>query len=130
MILQKIKSGLWKLGIVFGTYGRIPLLDIRAPNIVFMSQTPKSSTFLRFHNFIGFISWLLRNWGPVCKRVTLWFWSYGWIRLPGPSGSNVVSSPQNLISRNFVRFHNFIGFISWFLRKYDPAFEIEARLIA
>ena len=126
MILQKIRSGLWKLEIVFGTYGRIPLLDTRDPNIVSMSQTPKSSTFLRFHNFIGFISWLLGNWGPVCERVTLCFWSDSWLRLLGPSGSNVVSSPQNLTSRNFVRFHNFIGFNSWFLRKYDPAFEIRS----
>ena len=34
------------------------------------------------------------------------------IRLLGPSGLNVVSRPQTLRSRHFLRFHDFIGFIS------------------
>ena len=51
------------------------------------------------------------------------FWNYGWIRLLGPSSPNVVSRPQIPGSRNFLRFNKFIGFISWFLRKWGPACE-------
>ena len=34
-----------------------------------------------------------------------------------PGGPNVVSRPQDPRSRNFLRFHNFIGSISRFLKK-------------
>ena len=56
-------------------------------------------------------------------RSCLWilepgFWTYGWIRLLGPSHPNVVPRPQAPKSINFLRFHNFNGFFSWFLRKW------------
>ena len=31
-------------------------------------QVPRSRKFLRFYNFIGFSSWFLRKWGPVCEN--------------------------------------------------------------
>ena len=56
-------------------------------------------------------------------RSCLWklepgFWTYGWIHLLGPSGLNVLSRSQAPSSRNFLKFHDFIGFISSFLRKW------------
>ena len=51
-------------------------------------------------------------------KTVVFFWTYGLIHLLGPSGPNVVSMPQTLRSRNFLRFYDFIGFISWFLRKW------------
>ena len=56
-------------------------------------------------------------------RSCLWilepgFWTYGWIRLLGPSHPNVVPRPQAPKSINVLRFHNFNGFFSWFWRKW------------
>ena len=42
------------------------------PNVSSRPQTPRSRNFLRFCNFIGFISRFLGKWGPVCKN-----WSQG-----------------------------------------------------
>ena len=41
-----------------------------------------------------------------------------WIRLLGPSDPNGVPRSQTPTSINFLRFHNFAGFVSWFLRKW------------
>ena len=57
------------------------------------------------------------------EKIALWFWTYGLIRLLGTSGPDVVSGSQTPSSRNFLRFHDFIGFISWFLRKWWPVCE-------
>ena len=43
------------------------------------------------------------------------------ICLLGPSGANLVSRPQAPRSRHFLRFHDFIGLISKFLRKLSFA---------
>ena len=31
-------------------------------------QTPRLRNFVRFHGFVGFISWFWRKWGPVCEN--------------------------------------------------------------
>ena len=49
--------------------------------------------------------------------------SYGWMRLMGPSDPNEVFRHQVTMSRHFFRFHDFIGFISWFLKKWHPVCE-------
>ena len=77
---------------------------------------------LIFCDFIGFISSFFK------MRSCLWilglgFWTYGWICLLGPSGPNLVSRPQAPRSRHFLRFYNFIGFISSFLKKWGPICE-------
>ena len=72
MILEKMMACLWKLQLRFWTYGFIRLLGTSGPNVVSRCQTPRSKKYLRFHNFIGFISWFLRKWWPVCEN-----WSYG-----------------------------------------------------
>ena len=46
------------------------------------------------------------------------FWIYGWICYLGTSGPNVVSRPQACRSKNFLRFHDFVGLIS----KLEPMF--------
>ena len=56
-------------------------------------------------------------------KFELWFWTYDWIRLIDPSAPNIVSRPQTPWSKIFLRFHNCIGFISWFFRKWRPVCE-------
>ena len=70
MILEKMMACLWKLQLWFWTYGLIHLLDPSGPNVASGSQTSRSRNFLRFHDFIGFISWFLRKWGPVCENCS------------------------------------------------------------
>ena len=50
-------------------------------------------------------------------KLHVWFWTYGLIGLLGTNGPYVVSGSQTPRSINFLRFHDLIGFISWFLRK-------------
>ena len=112
---------------VYGrTYGLICFLGPSGSNAVCMPQTTRSSIFLRFYNFTGFILWFFRKGGSVCKN-----WNQGprlmarnvfWVQV-GCLCVNVVSTPQSPRSRIFVRLQNFIEFISWFLRKRVPAFE-------
>ena len=111
------ESCLWKLEPGFWPCGWICLLGPSGPNVVSRPQAPRSRHFLRFHDFIGFTSWFLRKWGPVCKN-----WSQGsgrmarFVSLAGhqPTGPNVVSRPQSPRSKHFLRYHDFIGFTSWF----------------
>ena len=119
MILGKMRSYLWKLKPGFQTYGLIHLLCPTCPELVFRPQTPSSWNFLKFHNFIGFILWFWRKWSPVCEN---WSHSSGLMAecLLDPSSPNVVSRPQATRSRIFLIFHDFTGFISWFLRKRGP----------
>ena len=70
MILEKMRPCLWKLQLGFWTYGLIRLLGPSGPNVVSGSQTPRLRNFLRFHDFIGFISWFLRKWWPVCENCS------------------------------------------------------------
>ena len=99
------------------------LLGPSGPNVVSRSQAPRLKFFLRFYDFIGFISWFLRNWGPVYENWSQGSWfmaGYVFYSL-GPSAPNLVSSPQVPRSRHFLRFHDFIGLISLFLRKWGLA---------
>ena len=96
------------------------LLRPSGPNEVCRPWTPKSSIFYIFHDFTGFFLWFLRKEGPVCEDSSqgsnLWLdTSFGsrWPKQP-----NVVSRPQAPRSRIFSRFHDFLGFISWLLRKW------------
>ena len=56
--------------------------------------------------------------GPCLSKLEPGFWTYGWISLADPTGPNVVSRHQAPRSINFLRFHNFNGFFSWFSRKW------------
>ena len=74
IILEKMRSCLWKFKQGFWTYGWILLLGPSGSNkcVVFRLQVLRSRQFLRFHDFIGFISSFMRKWGPVCEN-----WSQG-----------------------------------------------------
>ena len=107
---------LWKSKPEFWIY---IALGLSGQKLVFSLQTQRSRNFLRFHNFIGFILWFFKKWGPVCKK-----WSYGsngWIHLLGPSCPCVVSRPRAARSVSFLTFQNFIGFILCFLKKWGLA---------
>ena len=112
---------------VWDLYNLIILSGSTNPNLVSRSHTPRSSYFLRFDNFIVFNLWLWRKQSPVWK-LQLGLWSYALIRLLSPSGTYVVSRPQTLRSRNFLRFHDFIRFISWFLRKWSSVWDSSAHM--
>ena len=66
--LKKMRSCLWKLEPGFWTYGWIHLLGPSGPNVLSRSQAPSSRNFLKFHDFIGFISSFLRKWGLACEN--------------------------------------------------------------
>ena len=70
MIMEKMKSCLWKLQLGFWSYGLIRLLSPSGTNVVSWPQTPRLNFFLRFHDFIGFISWFLIKWDPVCQNCS------------------------------------------------------------
>ena len=70
MILEKMRSWLRKLKLGFWNYGLICLLGRSGPTVVSRPQTPRSRNFLIFHDFFGFILWLLGKWGPVCTNWT------------------------------------------------------------
>ena len=97
----------------------IRVLGLSGSKLVFRPQTHRSKNFLTFYNFIGFISWFLKKWGLVYE-----YWSQGSglmvvdIHLLGASHPNEVPSPQAPRSINFLRFHIFTGFSSWFWRKW------------
>ena len=125
MIFEKIRSCLWKLEGRFWTYGWIRLLGPSCLNVVSRRQVPRAKHVFKFHNFIGFISWFLRKWGPVCEN-----WNQGFGLMAGyvfyllcPSSPNIVSMPEVQRLRHFFRFHNLIGFAWWFLRKGGPVCE-------
>ena len=107
--LKKMRSCLWKLEPGFWTYGWIRLLGPSGPNVLSRSQAPSSRNFLKFHDFIGFISSFLRKWLDT---------SFGskWPKC-------AVFRLQVPRSRQFLRFHDFIGFISSFMRKWGPICE-------
>ena len=119
MILEKMSSWIWKSG----TYEWIHLLGPSAPNVVSRSQVPRSIDFLRFHKFIGFISWFLRKWGLVCEN-----WGQGsglmagyvfWAQANCPK---LVFRPQTpnvraLESENFcVKLHKILHQISFYFQ--------------
>ena len=121
MILEEMRSCLSKLEPEFWTYGWIPLLGSSGLNVVSRPQVPRSRHFLKFHDFIRFK--ILKKMRSCLSKLEPGFWTYGWICLLGPSGPNVVFRSQAPRSRHFLRFHNFIGFILWFLRKRGPVCE-------
>ena len=68
-----MKSYLSKLELEFQTYGLIRLLGSSCTKLIFSPQIPRSWSFPKFHNFVGFILWLWRKWGgPTCEN-----WSQG-----------------------------------------------------
>ena len=68
-ILSKMKSCFLKLKLGCWTYALIHLVDPISRNLGSRPQTPRSRNFLRSHDFIGFISWFLRELGPVCDST-------------------------------------------------------------
>ena len=99
-------------------YRAVGSASLLCDQIEFLDPRPQDQEiFLRFYNFIGFISWFLRKWGPVCEN-----WSQGsgcmarffLLAGPQPTGPNVVSRPLSPRSKHFLRYHDFIGFTSWF----------------
>ena len=93
MILEKMRSCLWKLEPGFWTYGSIHVLGPSGPNVVSRPQVPKSIDFLRFHNFIGFCLMIFEKMRSCLGKLEPGFWANGWIRLLGLSGPNAVSEP-------------------------------------
>ena len=66
---------------------------------------------------------ILEKMRSCLGKLELGIWSYGWIRLLGPSGPSVVFRPKTPRSGYFLRFHHFIAFFSWFWKKWGPVCE-------
>ena len=100
------------------TYGWIRLLGPSSPNVVLEPKPQGEAIFLDFIILLDLsrYSWekedlYVKIWAKV---LNLWLDTSSGLK----SDPNVVSRPQTPSSRNFLRFHNFIGFISWLLRKW------------
>ena len=90
------------------------------PRCSFWVPDPKVITFFEISWFYWIYLMILEKMMACLWKLQLWFWTYDLIHLlgpGGPGGPDVVSGYQSTSSKNFLRFHNFIGFISWFLRK-------------
>ena len=119
MIMEKMKSCLWKLQLGFWSYGLIRLLSPSVANVVSRPQTPRS---IFFWDFMILLDSYHDSWEnevmfvKIAARVLdLWLDMF-----PGPKWPKFsfwVLTPR---SRTFLRFHDFIGMISWFLRKWGP----------
>ena len=99
------------------------------PKCSLLTQIPKPRPSLRYHNFAGFIFRFQKKWGPVCEN---WSQSSGlmtgyifWAQMT----QNGDSRPQIPKSKTFLRYHNFVGFIFWFWKKWGPVVKIGARVI-
>ena len=99
------------------------------PRCSFRVSEPKVKKFLEISWFYWINLMILEEMVVCLWKLLPWFWTYGLIRLLGPGSPDVVSRSQTPRSRNILRFHNFIGFISWFLRKWCPVLKIEAGLL-
>ena len=88
------------------------------PKCSFLTPGPKVNNFFEVSKFYWIHLMIFEKMRPCLWKLEPGFWTYGWIDLLGPSDSNILSRPQAQRSMNFLRFHNFIGFISWFLRKW------------
>ena len=118
MILEKMRSCLWKLELWFWTYSWIHSLGPSGPNVVSKPQAPRSIIFFWHFKVYWIYLTILEKMRSCLRILEPGFWTYGWIHLLGPSHPNVVPSPQAPRSINFLRFHNFNRFFSWFLRKW------------
>ena len=88
----------------------------------FLAPGPMVMTFFEIW-FYWIHLMILVNMRSCLRILELGFWTYGWICLLGPSGPNLVSRSHAPRSRHFLRFYDFIGFISWFLWKWGPVCE-------
>ena len=93
------------------------------PRCSFWVPDPKLKKFFEISWFYWIYLMILEKMMVCLWKLQLWFWTYGLIRLLCPSGPDVVAGSQTSRSRNILRFPKFIGFISWFLRKWWPVWE-------
>ena len=107
----------------FWTNGLIRLLGPSGPNVVSRPQTPRSNIFFEISWFYWIHIMIIMKMRSCLRKLEPRFWTYDLIWFLGPIGPNVVSRPQTPRSKSFLKFHNFIGFISWFLRKGGPVCE-------
>ena len=78
----------------------------------------KVKTFFQISWFYWIHLMIPEKMKPCLLKLEPGFWIYGWKHLSGPiCGQNVGSRPQAPSLRHLLRFCDFIGFISWFLKK-------------
>ena len=90
------------------------------PRCSFWVPDSKLKKFFEISWFYWIYLMILEKMMVCLWKLQLRFWTYGLIRLLCPSGPDVVAGSQTSRSRNILRFQKFIGFISWFLRKWWP----------
>ena len=128
-----------QLQLWFWSYGLIRLLGPSGPDVVSGSQTPRSKWWLVCEVGATVMDvWLTTSSGPkwpkcsfqvpdtnvkkyfdiswfywiqlmIFVKMKLWFWTYGLIRLLGPSGPDVISGSQTTRSKIFFA----ISWVDW-----------------
>ena len=93
------------------------------PKCNFYAIDPKVNKFFKTSWFYWIGLMILDRMRSFLWKLELGLWTYSLIYLLGPSGPNLVSRPQSLGSRNFLRFHSFTGLILWFWKKWDSLCE-------
>ena len=120
MILEKTRPCFWTLEPGSRTYGSY-VFCVQVAQMKFVGPGPQSQVF--FIYFMILLDFFYDSWEKKvlfvkiqARVLDLWLdTSFGsrWPKQP-----NVVSRPQAPRSRIFSRFHDFLGFISWLLRKW------------
>ena len=96
---------------------------LRRPKCSFRVLDPKVKKFFEISSFYWIPLKILEKMMTCFWKLQLWFWTYGLIPLLDQGGSNAVSGFQTPTSKNILIFHDFIGFILWFWRKWCPVCE-------
>ena len=89
----------------------------------FQAPGPKTMGCFNIFRFYWIHLMILEKKRSCLLKLERGLWTYGKIRLLGPSGPNVVSRLQTPKSSNFFICHNFTAFILFLWRKRCPVCE-------
>ena len=103
--------------------------DPKWPKCSFLAPGTTFRIFFQTLRFYWIHLTILEEMGSYLWKLESGFWTYGWMRLLGPSGPNVVSRLQVLRSRHFFKFHDLLD-LSRDSRENEVLFvKVEARAL-
>ena len=77
MILEKVRSYLWKSELGFWTFRLICVLSSSNPKLAFNPETLTLKYFFRLDYFIGFNLWFWTKWDKSSGLMAWWFFFWG-----------------------------------------------------
>ena len=122
MILEKMRSCFWKLKVGFRLTIRY-ILWAQLAQMSFLGLRPQCQEIFEISWFYWIHLRILLKMKSCFLKLKQGFWTNTLIHLVGPIGRNLGSRPQTPTSKMFLRSHDFIGFISWFLKELGPVCE-------